>query len=252
MAIKFNGSDVLQIKFNSSSANVNTVVKDNVIVWERPYTFTLTVGEGVNVVCYRYSSNEPTASTGSGATLSNGSTIYHDDVVYIEASLQSGYTDLQITASYGVVISNNRFTVSGNTTINVSATAVAGGWHTTFSGDSEEFITPDGAYHEVSLTGLGTVPASATRVRISGSLYSFDDSTQQPYTVIPFSEVEIATGSWTTVAQLQDTGGSSELIAGRFGNNIQVVVRGTCYFPLVHIGQITKVEAYYQYESYTN
>lgn len=117
-------------------------------------------------------------------------------------------------------------------------------WHTTFSGDNQEFITPDGTYHEVWFSNLGTVPSGTQKVRASGSIYTFDDSSQTTYNSVSFSQVEIGS-SWTYVVQIQDTGGSSEIIMRNNNGTIQAVVRGTCYYPYIQVGQITLIEALY-------
>lgn len=243
MAIKFGNNDVTNIVFNSN--NVKKVIKDSVIVWEKPFTLTLDIGTGVNYTCYRYSSNEPTATTGSSATLTNGSIVYNEDVIYFSASVQSGYTNLVVNTSGYISLVDNYGTITGDCTIQARATASSGSWHTEFSGDSEEYITPDGSYHEVALTGLGSIPSQATSVRVSGSIINFDDSSQTVANQTIFTEFTLTSGQWNYVAQLQDAGGSSELIVYWTGTNIQAVIRGTCYYPYIHIGQITKIEAYY-------
>ena len=134
---------------------------------------------------------------------------------------------------------------------NLSATPIlvwnktSASWHTIFSGSNEEYIEPDGVYHEVSFTNLGVVPSGAQQVRVTGSLYNFDDSSQTIYNQITFIETTLTKGQWVQVAELQDTGGTSELIMGVFGNNVEAIIRGTCNYPYVHVGQITLIEAYY-------
>lgn len=94
--------DVKQIVFNGSSA------------WAKPYTLSVSKGTGVaSVTVSRTSTLEPTASTGS---VSAGSgTIFHGDVLTVSATASTGYLLDDYTTSY---------TVSGNTSVSVTATAL--------------------------------------------------------------------------------------------------------------------------------
>jgi len=240
MAIKYENDNVSSISFNTNP--VRTVSKDGTIVWEKPFTLTLNVGVGIDYVCYRYSTKEPTALSGSSETLSNGSTIYYDDEVYIYAITQVGYAGLRITSSQ--TITNNLMPVYGNESITLTA-VVGQEWRTTFSGDNEEYIEPDGTYHEISFSNLGSIPQDAQQVRITGSLYDFDDSSQTIYNQVNFTNTTLTEGQWVQVAELQDTGGTSELLVMWNGTSISATLKGTCYYPYVHVGQITLIEAYY-------
>ena len=97
--VTYNGNDVKQIVFNGSSA------------WAKPYTLSVSKGTGVaSVTVSRISTLEPTASTGS---ISAGDTIFHGDVLTVSATASTGYLLDDYTTSY---------TVSGNTSVSVSAT----------------------------------------------------------------------------------------------------------------------------------
>lgn len=162
---------------------------------------------------------------------------------------------------FGTANIENSFFVQGGVTTeltkiyykeNLSATPIlvwnktSASWHTIFSGSNEEYIEPDGVYHEVSFANLGVVPSGAQQVRVSGSIFIFDEDSQTIDTEVSFNQAAIAEGTWTKVAEIQDANrDTSELIMGVFGNNVEAIIRGTCNSPYVHVGQITLVEAYY-------
>lgn len=100
--VTYNGNDVKQIVFNGSSA------------WCKPYALSVSKGTGVaSVTVSRISTLEPTASTGS---ISAGSgTIFHGDKLSVSATASTGYLLNSYTTSY---------TVSGNTSVSVTATAL--------------------------------------------------------------------------------------------------------------------------------
>ena len=100
--VTYNGNDVKQIVFNGSNA------------WAKPYTLSISKGTGVaSVTVSRTSTLEPTASIGS---ISAGSgTIFHGDKLSVSATASTGYLLDDYTTSY---------TVSGNTSVSVTATAL--------------------------------------------------------------------------------------------------------------------------------
>ena len=100
--VTYNGNDVKQIVFNEESA------------WAKPYTLSISKGTGVaSVTVSRKSTLEPTASIGS---VSAGSgTIFHGDKLSVSATASTGYLLDDYTTSY---------TVSGNTSVGVTATAL--------------------------------------------------------------------------------------------------------------------------------
>ena len=100
--VTYNGNDVKQIKYNDSFA------------WCKPYTLSVSKGTGVaSITVSRTSTLEPTASTGS---ISAGSgTIFHGDKLSVSATASTGYLLNSYTTSY---------TVSGDTTVSATATAL--------------------------------------------------------------------------------------------------------------------------------
>ena len=70
-----------------SNIHIKKIVEDNVVRWEEPYILSLSIGAGTYITCYRHSSQTTYAPTGSNVTLSNGSTIYNEDVIYYECSM---------------------------------------------------------------------------------------------------------------------------------------------------------------------
>lgn len=100
--VTYNGNDVKQIVFNGSSA------------WAKPYALSVLKGAGVDsITVSRISTLEPTASIGS-VSVGSG-TIFHGDVLTVSATAITGYLLDDYTTSY---------TVSGNTSVSVTATAL--------------------------------------------------------------------------------------------------------------------------------
>lgn len=95
----YNGNDVKRIVFNGSNA------------WAKPYALTISKGTGVDSVSVsRTSTLEPTASTGS---VSAGSgTIFHGDVLTVNATPSAGYALKPYTQNY---------TVSGDISVSIIA-----------------------------------------------------------------------------------------------------------------------------------
>ena len=144
--VTYNGNDVKQIKYNDSFA------------WCKPYTLSVSKGTGVaSVTVSRTSTLEPTASTGS---VSAGSgTIFHGDKLSVSATASTGYLLDDYTTSY---------TVSGNTSVSVTATALP-----------KITLTKNTHVKTISLTyvdGNGTsqtVTAAGTYYAKNGSNYSW-------------------------------------------------------------------------------
>lgn len=109
---------------NGRSGTEFTQVKgrSGTVFWCKPYILTLSSKPtGVDTItCYRYSSLQPGAATGPSAVLTNGSTIYHGDVIYISATASSGYKAPSISSSTGTITSN-MLPVDGNESITVTA-----------------------------------------------------------------------------------------------------------------------------------
>lgn len=106
-----------------SGTTINQIqTRSGTILWCASYTLSLSSKPtGVDTItCYRYSSNQPGASTGSSATLTNGSTVYYGDVIYISATASSGYKAPSTSSSTGT-ITNNNLTVDSNESITVTA-----------------------------------------------------------------------------------------------------------------------------------
>ena len=144
--VTYNGNDVKQIVFNGESA------------WCKPYTLSVSKGTGVaSITVSRISTLEPTASTGS---ISAGSgTIFHGDKLSVSATASTGYLLDDYTTSY---------TVSSNTSVSVTATALP-----------KITLTKNTHVKTISLTyvdGNGTsqtVTAAGTYYAKNGSNYSW-------------------------------------------------------------------------------
>lgn len=144
--VTYNGNDVKQIVFNGKSA------------WCKPYALSVSKGTGVaSVTVSRTSTLEPTASTGS---ISAGSgTIFHGDKLSVSATASTGYLLNSYTTSY---------TVSGNTSVSVTATALP-----------KITLTKNTHVKTISLTYVDsngtsqTVTAAGTYYAKNGSNYSW-------------------------------------------------------------------------------
>lgn len=144
--VTYNGNDVKQIVFNGESA------------WCKPYTLSVSKGTGVaSITVSRISTLEPTASTGS---ISAGSgTIFHGDKLSVSATASTGYLLDDYTTSY---------TVSGNTSVSVTATALP-----------KITLTKNTHVKTISLTYVDsngtsqTVTAAGTYYAKNGSNYSW-------------------------------------------------------------------------------
>lgn len=79
--IKINNTNVTKLEVGSDDMTLSDI--NNGYIWAKPYTLTVSNSSGyVTVTCYRTSALEPTAGTGSSATLADQSTIYHGDYIY--------------------------------------------------------------------------------------------------------------------------------------------------------------------------
>lgn len=155
MSLILNGSSVKQITCDGS--DVKRVIFNGASAWAKPYDLTISKGTGVsNVAIERGLTYEPTAPQD---VLAGIGTIYHGDELYIEATAQSGY----VLDSY-----ETRRTVSGNTTVSVTAHSAAS-WQTLFSGSVSKTITASGN-NSVSFTKTGIWTNSAAKIRITGTV----------------------------------------------------------------------------------
>lgn len=144
--VTYNGNDVKQIVFNGESA------------WCKPYALSVLKGAGVDsVTVSRQSTLEPTASIGS-VSVGSG-TIFHGDVLTVSATAITGYLLDDYTTSY---------TVSGNTSVSVTATALP-----------KITLTKNTHVKTISLTYVDsngtsqTVTAAGTYYAKNGSNYSW-------------------------------------------------------------------------------
>ena len=144
--VTYNGNDVKQIKYNDSFA------------WCKPYTLSVSKGTGVaSITVSRTSTLEPTANKGS---VSAGSgTIFHGDKLSVSATASTGYSLNSYTTSY---------TVSGNTSVSVTATAlpkITLTKNTHVKAISLTYVDSGGTSH--------TVTAEGTYYAKNGSYYSW-------------------------------------------------------------------------------
>lgn len=145
--VTYNGNDVKQIVFNGESA------------WCKPYALSVLKGAGVDsITVSRISTLEPTASIGS-VSVGSG-TIFHGDVLTVSATAITGYLLDDYTTSY---------TVSGNTSVSVTATALPKITLTKNTHVKNISLTYIDGYTETSKT----VTAAGTYYAKNGSNYSW-------------------------------------------------------------------------------
>lgn len=112
---------VNKIQYTSTSVNAEDVTKlvmNHTTVWAKPYTLTLTLGEGVaSVQVQRVTKTDP-AGVDSTKTSSAAVPIFHGEVIKLTPTAKSNYT---LTGTWPQTL-----TVLGNAAITVTATAGAG------------------------------------------------------------------------------------------------------------------------------
>lgn len=157
MGTKFNESAFSKITYNGTDL---TVLKyNNTPVWGKPYSLSINAGENSTITVTRTSSPNENASTG---VLTNGSTIYHGDVLTISYAVSDGYTISTSTVNNITFTNGTSFTVAGN--MNVATTAIVSkGWHTVWEG-TKTITTYNGA------TTFSGVLATAEKTSITGTV----------------------------------------------------------------------------------
>ena len=87
MAINVNSTNITRIVVNGDT-EIQQAQQNGSWIWAKPYTLTVVKNNSsyYTTTIYRYSTHEPTAATGSSATLVNGSTIYYYDYIYASVS----------------------------------------------------------------------------------------------------------------------------------------------------------------------
>lgn len=118
MAINVNNTNITRIIVNGDT-EILQAQQNGSWIWAKPYTLTVsTSGSFQSTTLYRYSTHEPTAATGSSATLINGSTIYYNDVLYASATPSVGQygtvTGTPATVNISTHLTGN---ITGNETI---------------------------------------------------------------------------------------------------------------------------------------
>lgn len=192
--VTYNGNDVKQIKYNDSFA------------WCKPYTLSVSKGTGVaSITVSRTSTLEPTASTGS---ISAGSgTIFHGDKLSVSATASTGYLLNSYTTSY---------TVSGNTSVSVTATALP-----------KITLTKNTHVKTISLTYVDSNGTSHT-VTAAGTYYAKNGSSY----------------SWSATADDYCYMTSNSSGSGTLSGNISISPTADYGYYTVSLGAITNASAY--------
>ncbi len=100
MPIKFNGSTVDYIKYNSTTANVKRVKYNGTQIWVKPYTLNVNIkffpATISSSVLKSYSIEVTSRESGTGGSIGkviDGSTIYEGDALRLSSiSLEDGYS----------------------------------------------------------------------------------------------------------------------------------------------------------------
>ena len=120
--IKINNTNVTKLEVGSNDMTLSDI--NNGYIWAKPYTLTLTNHSTyVTVTCYRTSALEPTAGTGSSATLADQSVIYHGDYIYAIGTSSSSTRVVTKTASPVAFNGDNIEYIVGDETIEFSSLA---------------------------------------------------------------------------------------------------------------------------------
>lgn len=115
MSLKFKNNGVTSDKLTevifkdgNTTTNLTEIIMDGNYVWCKPFTYTIgTLPAGcTSLKCYRYSSNEPDATTGE---IQNGDKVYYGDKIYFQATFHVAYN-----GSYSYSSSSDLYTVTGN------------------------------------------------------------------------------------------------------------------------------------------
>lgn len=102
MAIKYNNKQVKVVKFDNN--DVKKIIKDKIVVWEKPYTLTESSVDS-SVVTYKWkTTNEPSVAAGSIITKTKKSDTKFDAEVYNEDTITLSYnTDISKGAIADIV-----------------------------------------------------------------------------------------------------------------------------------------------------
>ena len=162
------GTNVKQINYNGGTDNVKQLKYNSSIVWCHPYTLSITNTSYGTV--NRTSTSQPNATTG---TLTNGATIYYDDVLTA--------TPITDTAQYDYSVTPTSVTVRDNTSFTFSRTLRSYAVTVTCNTTSVESFTYNGTtYTAASITNLGTFTygTSITITYVGKSGYAGGSTTQ--------------------------------------------------------------------------
>lgn len=204
MALKYNGTSPTAIKYNGTDL---TVLKyGSTTVWGKPYSLTVNKGDHVTLSITRTSSPNQHAATG---TLSNGSVIYHGDVLYITYYIDNEYAVDKHTINGSTFEDGTSYTVTGATTIEISAVSTAS-WHTVWSG-SKRINTPSGTdittFTASGFTGMQT----GYKTRITGHTDWYEENYSWSMNRVYFT---LQLGYYLYQHTLDTTGDSSDLLVG--------------------------------------
>ena len=169
----------------------------------KQYTLTLNEGTGSSLTVTRVQSNM--SGVGSGI-LTNGSTIYHGDVLQITCNANTGYDILSIQAGSGAISNGGTYTVSGYTTITSSAEVKS--YDLILRPSTGTTITVNRTSSPLKGASTSKTWTSSTNATYSGEIYHNDKLT------ITFSASAGYQASQQLVNQSPFVSGSSHTVTG--------------------------------------
>lgn len=206
MALKFKNFSLLAKTLTFNSNDVKKLTLDGDIKWEKPFSLSIQDIVGASsITCYRYSTNEPSAASGTSVTLSNGSTVYNEDVVYCTASKPGYAVTIRGTPAN---FSSNKATISNNENIIISGTRTAVSIKVTINTGvasvSITYMKTNGTTTSETVTATKTISGVAAI-----SSYSRTATAQTGYTMNTSSGSGTTTSGLGTVTNVSPTAAQS-------------------------------------------
>lgn len=229
--IIYRGTSITELKFGSTG------------VWGKPYSVSTDIGEGITLTIERTSSPNQNATLG---TISDGSVIYHGDVLNVSYTIGSNYQVVRAILNGQTMTGlSQQVVVESNLTITIT-TEEKRSWNTAWTGDVELTTT---------INKYCTINALPTEYRVSiRTTNNYSNDVQYQTLNFTTSERKTITGywhNWDNDEMVQENIGSIDFIAefvsgGSFNINIGLVnwaigtTSGEDYTVV-----LTKIEAYY-------
>ena len=156
MGFKINNVEPTSIKYEGTEVTHVGVVSNGTatLVWGKPYNLVIALGSNVSVTVNRTASIYQGAATGA---LSNGSIVYHGDILEISATASTNYKVSSFTVNGTEWTNGNTLTVVSGVSIAASAVEDVY-WRTVWSGSTDVGIGEPGS----TTAGLQSTSKSVT------------------------------------------------------------------------------------------